>query len=133
MKSFKTHIREAKMQRHISDFVSFACEELGIDEPPAIILIDDKKQAQNARSFGGYRPAEQDIRVNIAERHLADVLRTLAHELTHHKQNLDNRLDEYSGETGSDIENEANAQAGIIMRNYARAGNNIFESIEEES
>jgi hypothetical protein len=36
----------------------------------------------------------------------------------HFKQNLDNRLDPHSGDTGSNIENEANAVAGVIMRNF---------------
>ena len=45
-------------------------------------------------------------------------MRTLAHELSHHKQDLEKRLKVDSGKTGSDIENEANAKAGEIMRKY---------------
>lgn len=135
MKKFRTFVNEQqvleKVTRHLDDFVQFACDHLGIDEPPPIELIPEKSDAIENSSFGGYIPSEQRIRVNIAERHRADVYRTLAHELVHHRQNLDGRLDENSGKTGSDIENEANAVAGIIMRNYARANaESLFESVE---
>jgi Zn-dependent peptidase ImmA (M78 family) len=53
----------------------------------------------------------------------------LAHELTHYKQDLEGRIDENSGEAGSDIENEANATAAVIMRNYGKANRGIYESV----
>ncbi len=58
---------------------------------------------------------------------MADILRTLAHELIHRKQDEDGRLDPNSGETGSEIENEANAQAGILLRKFGEQNNNIYE------
>ena len=94
----------------------------------SIHLIHDKKEAQKQKSFGGYHPESKAIYVNTAGRHPVDVMRTLAHELSHHKQDLEKRLKVDSGKTGSDIENEANAKAGIIMRNYGKANPNIFES-----
>jgi hypothetical protein len=135
MKNFRSFLHEQqileKVTEHLEDFLEFACDYLDIDSPPEIELIPEKSDAQQNSSFGGYIPSEGKIRVNIAERHRADVYRTLAHELVHHKQNLDGRLDEDSGRTGSDIENEANAIAGIIMRNYAREnGQSLFESVE---
>lgn len=51
---------------------------------------------------------------------MADILRTLAHELVHHMQNLDDRLQDNSGDDGSPEENEANALAAVIMRQYGR-------------
>ena len=52
---------------------------------------------------------------------ILDVFRSIAHELVHHKQNLDGRLGkniEKEGVTGSKIENEANSEAGKIMRYF---------------
>jgi hypothetical protein len=46
-------------------------------------------------------------------------MRTLAHELVHYKQDIEDRLDDNSGATGSPEENEANAQAGVVMRDYS--------------
>ena len=132
MKSFREYVNEQAMlenvKSHLDDFIQFACDYLEIDPPP-IELVPVKEDARQNSSFGGYMPALGRIRVNVAERHRVDVYRTLAHELVHHRQNLDGRLDENSGDTGSDIENEANAVAGIIMRNYAKRNSNIFESV----
>lgn len=135
MKKFSSYIQEKKNDflEEAENFVKFACEWLELDEPPAIYLSDNKRHAVAQKSFGGYSPSDKDIRVNIAERHKVDVFRTLAHELVHYRQDIDGRLDEDSGQTGSEIENEANAVAGIIMREYARATNGaIFEEYEVE-
>ena len=58
---------------------------------------------------------------------MADILRTLAHELVHRKQAEDGRLNITSGETGSDIENEANAQAGVLLRNFGKLNKQIYQ------
>jgi hypothetical protein len=63
---------------------------------------------------------------------MADILRTLAHELVHRKQDEDGRLDITSGETGSEIENEANAQAGILLRNFGKTNKHIYEQLLKE-
>lgn len=52
-----------------------------------------------------------------------DIFRTVAHELIHHKQNEDGKIGmdiAQEGSDGSDIENEANSMAGVIMRRYAK-------------
>ena len=60
-------------------------------------------------------------------------MRTLAHELTHHKQREENRIKPDSGETGSDIENEANAQAGVLMRDFADQNPGLFSNKIDET
>jgi hypothetical protein len=52
----------------------------------------------------------------------------LAHELVHHKQNLEGRLKDAvkDGEDGSPIENEANAKAGEIVRRYGKLNPSIY-------
>jgi Zn-dependent peptidase ImmA (M78 family) len=56
--------------------------------------------------------------VALVNRHPNDILRTIAHELTHYRQDTQHQLDDTSGETGSPEENEANAMAGVIMRHF---------------
>ncbi|MFN9955946.1 MAG: hypothetical protein ACK55I_22850, partial [bacterium] len=58
----------------------------------------------------------------------ADILRTLGHELVHHRQNELGMLTMTSGETGSEIENEANVKAGIMMRDFGKTHEEIYES-----
>jgi len=58
------------------------------------------------------------------QRHPIDVLRTLAHELVHHKQREAGQ--ELNGEDGSNTENEANAKAGELMRKFRTLRPEIF-------
>ena len=127
MKKFRAYISE-NVQKHLNHFVDYACSHLDIEHPPHINIVDDKAESAKNKSFGNYNPSEKHINLNIAGRHTADVLRTLAHELVHHKQNVLGELHPESGETGSDHENEANSMAGVIMRNYGKANPAIFES-----
>jgi len=105
-------------------FVEYACGELNINEPQ-IHIINSPTYSQEHKSFGGYIPSEEKILVVVHNRNMADILRTLAHELVHHMQNL--KGDELNGDDGSEIENEANAQAGVIMRKFGRENPEIFE------
>jgi hypothetical protein len=114
----------------IRNFVDFAVEYLGLQQAPTINLVDDQKEAVKNRSFGGYSLDDGCIRVNIAGRHPADVMRTLAHELVHYGQDLtkEGGLVAQDGQTGTPYENEANAVSGKIMRAYARMNPAIFEA-----
>lgn len=132
MKTFKQYISESKIHKHVDHFVDYCCGELGIKDKPEIKFVNSKVDAKLNTSFGGYYPGDKKIKVNTAGRHVVDVFRTLAHELVHHKQNEDERLDNDSGKTGSDIENEANSKAGVLLRNYGKAKPELFESTVTE-
>ena len=121
------------VQQHVDDFINHAKDHLGLQELPKVELVNNKRVAQENASFGGYYPAEKTIRVNIAGRHPVDILRTLAHEMVHYRQDLDGQLDDVAmaGETGSTYENEANSEAGVMMRNYGRAKPSIYESYKQ--
>ena len=131
MITFKSYLEESNtLTKHVDHFVDYCCSELGIKDKPPIQYVNSKIQAKLNTSFGGYYPGEKKIKVNTAGRHTVDIFRTLAHELVHHKQNEDKRLKADSGKTGSDIENEANSKAGILLRNYGKAKPEIFESTD---
>jgi cytidyltransferase-like protein len=115
----------------IQKLVTFACGQLQIEQPP-IKLINSPSYTQEHSSFGGYYPEDQKIVCVVHNRNMADILRTIAHELVHHMQNGKGELSNSSGEDGSPIENEANATAGIIMRKFGRDNPQIFESKIEE-
>lgn len=106
----------------VKKFLPWLQKELGIKQLPKIKLLDKPMTT----SFGSYDPETNCLYVVTAGRHPVDVLRTLAHELTHHKQNQAGILDSHSGATGTDEENEANANAGIVMRDFAKQNPNYF-------
>jgi hypothetical protein len=114
----------------IGEFIKFAKERLSLDKFPfQIRLIKDNEFATTFKSYGGYDPNTDEIFVYVSNRSLPDILRTLAHELVHLKQRETGTVGSYrDGETGSDVENEANAAAGILLRDFGRRNGHIYES-----
>ena len=111
----------------LKDFIAFCKSELNIQTLPKISLLNDKSFVQEFRSFGEYNPQTNSIKVVALNRNLADICRSLAHELCHHRQNELGMLYDLAGDTGSDIENDANAMAGIIMRDYGKKNVNVYD------
>lgn len=111
----------------LTKFVNWCQEALEIQNIPQIDYIDSPTFTRDNKSFGGYNPSNNSILLSIYNRNPVDIMRTLAHELVHCKQNEMGGLTSEDGETGSDIENEANAVAGMIMRVYGRKNPEVFE------
>jgi hypothetical protein len=107
-------------------FVSFASDKLGLKSLPNIRYKNDE---DDYNSFAAYSPSTNELSISTLNRHPMDIFRSVAHELVHHKQNEDGRIGidvAKEGDTGSDIENEANAEAGKIMRWFAKANPKMF-------
>lgn len=98
----------------LRDFLPIAIAHLELDHIPKIKLV----KSLDDTTFGRYVDNEKVIYAVVANRNPVDILRTIAHEMVHYKQGQDEQLHSDSGETGSDIENEANAEGGVIMREF---------------
>jgi hypothetical protein len=109
-------IRETMLEPMVSHLLELCKQELEIDELPKIRLISNVPALKSGEktSFGEFNG--HDIKVITTNRHPIDVLRTLAHELVHWKQQLEQH--DMDGADGSDTENAANSIAGIIMRRF---------------
>ena len=107
---------EILLEGMLDHFFEMCKQELEIDELPPIEIITDQPNVEGM-SFGVF--TERGLQVIATNRHPMDVMRTLAHELTHWKQRLEGQ--EMDGNDGSDTENQANAVAGIIMRRFGKA------------
>ena len=98
----------------LRDFLPIAIAHLELDHIPKIKLV----KSLDDTTFGRYVDDEKVIYAVVANRNPVDILRTIAHEMVHYKQGQDEQLHSDSGETGSPIENEANAEGGVIMREF---------------
>jgi hypothetical protein len=101
----------------LRDFLPLAVKHLKIKKLPKIKLLRDV-ETEHMPSFGKFSNEDRTVHLGIKNRHPNDILRTLAHELTHYAQGEQDRLDANSWQTGSTIEDEANAEAGVIMREF---------------
>jgi len=124
---FNEGISESK-ENSINHFVEYATKQLKLSERPKITLLTGREYSEAKTSLGGYNPMSKEIYVAIEGRLTADILRTLAHEMVHRKQDeLGLVKDEVKdGATGSPIENQAHAVAGILMRNYGKINKQIY-------
>lgn len=119
---------EDQNESAVREFIKFVVDRLGINDLPEIVLHNDPAWSEQNHSFGRYTPELHTLEVNLANRHVMDILRTTAHELVHCKQNQEHALPDQAGDTGSDWENQANAMAGVIMRDYAEHNPQMFEN-----
>jgi hypothetical protein len=104
----------------LRDFVKFCVAELKIESMPTVKLRRDPQWSVRNKTFGRYIDDTHLLEVAFGQRHIMDVLRTVAHELTHTHQHEREVVPGDAGKTGSPYENEANARAGVLMRDYGR-------------
>jgi len=116
----------------IDRFVRSCSDFLGMEKTPSIRLRKDPQWSQVNGTFGRYDPDTHRIELAVAGRHVVDILRTLAHEMTHARQNEVTKLPDDAGETGSSFEDSANAMAGRIMRHWAKSDPKIFADADIE-
>jgi cytidyltransferase-like protein len=126
IKQLREEITRKELAPMLDSFVSFAFDKLGLKSMPTVRYKSDD---DDYNSFAAYNPSSNELSISTVNRHPMDIFRSIAHELVHHKQNEDGRLGkdiEKEGATGSDIENEANSEAGKIMRWFAKEQPQMF-------
>jgi Zn-dependent peptidase ImmA (M78 family) len=109
----------------LKKFLIFLKRELKFYYDIPIILVDDVDFSKNNKTFGMMYPDK--IVISIVNRHPLDILRTVAHEYIHHKQQSEGKS--LNGNAGSTSENEANAKAGEIIRKYSNLQSDLFDLI----
>ena len=123
-----SEIKQSDKIAKIKKCYSWALKNLGINGRPKLKLSNNLEQVNANRTFGS-TTSDGNIWVHVGNRNSADVMRTLIHELAHFKQFEDgsatNDMDE---ERRLAIEDEANAVAGRLMREYGQDNKDIYES-----
>lgn len=114
---FESKQDRPNLMQAFRDFLPLAMEVLELDSLPKIRLRM-RVPAGDQPTFGRYVNDEDTVYLAVEDRNAIDVLRTLAHELVHYRQDTECQLDSESGDTGSPEENEANYMAGIVMRHF---------------
>jgi hypothetical protein len=104
---------------------------LPMDPAPSLEFIEDESNAQNPLGRTAYYdPNNQHIVLYIAGRHPKDILRSFAHEMIHHIQNLEGRLTGIGGTTDineddhlKEIEREAYEKGNLYFRSWENSKN----------
>ena len=125
-------IKKTKEEEIIQDFVDFCSDRLQLENPVKLKLKRDPEWSKRNLTFGRYNSMTDNLEIAVGQRHIMDVLRTIAHELTHKRQHETTEVPDDAGETGSPFENEANARAGVLMREYGEHHPEFFLPSGEE-
>ena len=126
---FNLGLAEGNRQSNLIDFINFCKDQLSLKSSPPIKFVSDTEDT----TFGYFDNDTKGIVIQNTGRHQMDVMRTVAHELVHYKQ--DQTYDrELNGEDGSPDENQANALAGVILRRWGQKNPTLFtESVDENT
>jgi len=108
----------------IQEFVDYVCERLKIGGDVDVNLQQGRDGLTTTAQFN---TDTNEIDIYANGRHPVDICRSIAHELVHHKQNEEERLYSGAGEDGTEIENEANAVAGVMIRELGRENPSLYE------
>ena len=135
-------LAETERDVEINKFIKFCKDELDIKELPPVTLRYDKEGGADHSNIDttAYQSKTQGVHVYVKDRALVDVLRSLAHELVHHNQ-LERDEDYYwkhiednpGIQSGTDLEDEANARAGSLIKDWGLVHGNkqIYEQFNE--
>ena len=93
--------------------------------PKIKVIKDDEQNASNLLGKTAYyNPVEKSITLYTMDRHPKDILRSFSHEMVHHEQNLEGRLNNINttntNEDGDlpEIEKEAYEKGNMMLRNW---------------
>lgn len=108
----------------LNEFVKFAADFLDINTPKVVLQYGRNGLTTTAAYVAG------KIHIYAKERAIVDIMRSIAHEMTHLKQDVEKRLEKKdhnkNNAAGSPIENEANAKAGEIIRKFGEIHPEIY-------
>lgn len=115
-----------KQKDSIKEFIKFVKGDLQLKSTPSVVLQNGRKNLKTTANYD-YNNPDKVIRVNVKNRMIVDVMRSIAHELVHHKQYEDGRLEVRPPDIGGEIEDEANAKAGQYIKMFAQKDSTIYD------
>lgn len=124
------NISHEDLKKYLQEFYNYACKRHKIDSKPRLFLRRDEENADDFfGKTGYYDPNNHEIHLFIVNRHPKDIVRSLSHELVHHKQNLEGRFNADMGDTSKDgyaleegplreLEREAFTKGDLTFRDW---------------
>lgn len=113
-------------KKHLNSLMRYFAVEGYMRKPYPKIVLEHKKQDGVFINTGYYNPSNKEIHLFVEGRHPKDVLRSCAHEIIHHNQNMEGRLKtgDYNGELITEdkklkkLEAEAFLKGNLLFREW---------------
>ena len=131
-----SYSKEINIKEKIAQLTSHMIDKgMNIEPLPSMEFVDG--DSENAKDFFGktayYDPNRQHIVLYTEGRHPKDIVRSYAHEMIHHIQNLEDRLGDISGTNTTEddhldkLEQEANLKGTMTFRNWTDSLNESLQ------
>ena len=118
----------AKYSHLIEGLYEYCKMKLNFPLDAELVFIENKNNSENPLGRTAYySPAEKKVAIYITNRHVKDVLRSIAHELVHHSQNcrdsfshIDENPIDYAQKDGHlrEMEREAYEVGNMLFRDF---------------
>lgn len=122
-----TRKSDLDLDSEVKKFAEWAGKRLHVQSLPEIELSQDTEDAQDNHHTGSHVEGSGTIWVYAKNRNLVDILRTVAHELTHVRQGELGMIKPGDSYPGSPIELLADMVAGKIIKIYGEKNHHIFQ------
>jgi hypothetical protein len=114
----------------LAEFCLFCADFLPIEGNFNIHVVTDR-QANDIETTAAYHVGENTCYVYGKNRALPDVMRSIAHEMTHMMQDQTGLISGPIRDAGGFHEDQANSRAGELLKRYVKAKDNrsvVYES-----
>lgn len=118
-KSKQLEMPDKETLKMLVEFLTFASKKLDLGQEPVVVTLLHAAP-EKPITTGAFSPDTKEIDCIVENRHFIDYSRTIAHEMVHLKQSTEGRTEGKIQEIGGEIEDEANAFAGQIMKEYIK-------------
>lgn len=115
-----------EQKKKLTDFTKFVVKDLKIQNPPTIAILNERGDLKTTANYD-YAKENKVIKIRGGNRLMVDIMRSIAHELTHHRQWEKGLLKVKPPDIGGPIEDGANAIAGRLIKKYALLDPTIYE------
>ena len=127
---------DANEKKIIDDFLNYSINDLGIQNKDVNVKFQDNNEGINTTAAYHYQEggdendySKSEVRVLCFGRALIDILRSVAHELTHHRQYEKGELEGADTSSSSPVEKEASAEAGRIVKDFVERNKDKYPEL----
>ena len=118
------------MQTLLSQFYGYAKNKLGFEKDASIDFVVDEENSKNPLgTTAHYNPDSMEVTVYTSGRHPKDILRSVAHELVHHRQNCQGKMKDTGPTTPGYAQNDSHLRQ--LEQEAYLEGNMCFRDWED--
>ena len=119
------------MQTLLSQFYGYAKDKLGFEKDASINFVVDEENSKNPLgTTAHYNPDSMEVTVYTSNRHPKDILRSVAHELVHHRQNCQGKMKDTGPTTPGYAQNDSHLRQ--LEKEAYLEGNMCFRDWEDD-